>query len=141
MRAHREPSDGAEAESDARTETYEGYKCRRPQRTISGINRSRPPAPSILIEKPASVMIRGPAPGLVRHPRPAIVPFPNPSSSLVRRPRCRLLIRLPNVPISRDINPVAVTIQVGSAGVISVRPSWAVSFFNYAVTIPIPFVP
>src|SRR6201999_2425869 len=52
-----------------------------------------------------------------------------------------LLIRLPNVAVSGDINPAAVAVEIGSAGVILIRAARPVGFTNYAVTVAIPFVP
>src|SRR5712664_3618025 len=70
--------------STAKTE--EGNVRRRPDRIVSAVNRSRPPAPTPSINEPATVVVRRPAPRLIRNPGPAVVGFINPAAIAVRRP-------------------------------------------------------
>src|SRR5438552_4163599 len=104
------------------------------------VNRSRPPAPAAAVIKPAAVVIRCPAPRFVRYPGPAIIWLPNPSSRLIWGPR-RFLIRLPHVAITRDVNPMAISIQIVSAGVIAIGMSPARGIADHVVTISVPAVP
>src|SRR6478672_8820957 len=125
MRPHGEPSDGTEAEASMVAEANKEDECRRPQRTIAHIKRSRPPTPAVTVKKPATIVIWSPAPWLVTDPSPSVVGLPNPSSSLIWSPRYSL-VGLPNIPISRHVNPVSVTIQIIHASVITIGMAHAV---------------
>ena len=82
MRAHGEPSNGAKAEAGMESEADKEDECRRPQRTVMNVNRSRPPAPIVAVIKPPAIVIWRPAPWLIdlpmssrnRAPKP-IFPF------------------------------------------------------------------
>src|SRR5258708_33928109 len=139
MRANGDPSDGAKAEAGVGAEADKKAERRKPQRTVADIKRSRPPTPVISVIKPASVVIWCPAPRLVRHPDPAVIWLPNPSSRLIRGPGC-FLIRLPNIPISRDVNPMAVAIKIIHAGVIAVGVANALLIPHHVVAIASPYV-
>src|SRR5260221_3658927 len=140
MWTHGKPSDGAKAEARTMSESNKEDKRRRPYRTVVNINRSRPPAPGIAIIKPPPVMVRGPSPRLIRHPSPAVVGFIYPASRLVRRQR-RFLIGLPNIAITRDINPATMLIKIVHAGVIAIGMAPALCVAHYVVAIAIPAVP
>lgn len=124
------------------TEAEEGDVGRGPDRIISRVivYRSRPPAPVIVVEKPATVMVWRPAPRLVRHPGPTVVRFPDPTAVAIRRPIGRL-IRLPNVAVTGNVNPLAVAVKALRAGVVPVGVMPALRVFNRAVTLGIPLIP
>src|SRR5215831_7416644 len=140
MWPHGEPSNGTKAEAGVMSKADEENKCGRPQRTITNVDRSRPPAPGAAVIKPASIVIRGPAPRRIRDPGPSVIWFPHPPSRLIWGPR-GFLIRLPNVAIARDVNPMSVSIQIIRAGVIAIRMSPARGIADYIVTIFVPAVP
>ncbi len=104
----------------------EGHVRRRPDRAISAINRSRPPAPVPAINEPAAIVIRRPAPGLVGNPGPAIVGLINPAAIAVRSP-ARSCGRKPDVAVIGDVAPLAVGVQVLAARIvrIGVLPAFA----------------
>src|SRR5882724_461800 len=79
-RANGEPAHGAETKSCVVTKTDKEHKSRRPQRTIVGMHRSRPPAPVTTGMEPASIVIRRPAPRLIGNPGPAVVRLPDPAA-------------------------------------------------------------
>src|SRR5580700_7698490 len=146
-RAARQPSDVAEAAAE--TEVYspscsakseEGHISRRPDRIVSGIDRSRPPAPVPAINEPASIMIGCPAPGLVGNPGPAVVGFIHPSAVAIRRP-IRSIAGKPDLSVVRDVSPMAVSIQVLRSRVIGIGVLPALRAFDHVIAVAVPFVP
>ena len=73
-------------EANASAKSEEGDVSRRPDRTIGGEDRTRPPGPGPVPKEPAAIVIRRPAPGLIRNPRPALIRLPHPAAVAVRRP-------------------------------------------------------
>src|ERR1041385_1425736 len=119
MRTHGEPPDRAETKAGMEAESDKEDECRRPHRTVAHIDRPRPPAPAASVKKPPTIVIWSPAPRLVTDPSPSVVGLPNPSSCLIWSPRYSL-VGLPNIPISGDVNPASVPIEIIHAGVITV---------------------
>src|SRR5713226_7289251 len=76
----------AGAHSKVAAESKERDVCRRPDGTVSRINRPGPPAPSAVIYEPPPVVIRRPAPRLIRTPRPTVIRLPNPAAVAIRGP-------------------------------------------------------
>src|SRR5262249_24417244 len=111
IRTHRAPANRSVTDAYARTKANKKYKGRSPQGAIARVNRARPPDPRTLVEEPAAVVIRSPAPRLVRYPGPAIVRLPHPTTGLIGRP-CGLLVWLPDLAITGNINPAAVAVQI-----------------------------
>src|SRR5271169_3835249 len=79
-----------------------GYVCRRPDRVVSAVDRSRPPAPVPAINEPAAIMIGRPAPRLIGNPGPAIVGLIHPAAIAIGRPT-RAFRRKPHAAVVGDI--------------------------------------
>src|SRR5260221_11805948 len=85
-------------------------------------------------------MVRCPTPTFVGNPSPAVVGLIYPASGLIWGPRC-FLIGLPDISITRNVNPAAMLIKIVRAGVITIRMSPALRVADNVVTITIPAVP
>src|SRR5437764_1203040 len=109
-------------------------------RTVRNVHRSWIPEPRRTIEEPAAIVIRRPSPRLIRNPCPAVVRLPYPVSNLIGRPGDRL-VWLPHLSIPRDIDPVAVAVQVLNAGVVTIGPAPALCVVDDPVAVFVPTVP
>src|SRR5262250_726554 len=94
------------ADSETASPSKEGDVCRRPNRVVSRIcvDRTRPPNPGIVVNKPAPVVVRRPAPRLIGNPGPAVVRFPDPAAFAVRNPVVTL-IRDPDLAVIGNVFP------------------------------------
>src|SRR5580704_11747258 len=137
----------AAAESEAQSKSpassaksEEGNIRRRPDRVVSAIDRSGPPAPVSAVNKPAPIVIRRPAPRLVRNPSPAIVGFIHPSAIAVWRPTGGFRWK-PHAAVVGNIRPLPVAIQILRARIVGVRVLPALGALDGAVAVAIPPVP
>src|SRR5579872_3804558 len=142
-RPARQPADASEAAADAPAASAKPEErdiSRRPQRTVSDVHRTGPPAPIAAINEPTSIVIRRPAPRLIGNPGPAIIRFKDPAPIAIRRP-VRTRRRKPHVAVVRDVGPMSVGIKILAAGVVRIGVLPALRAFDDAVAIAIPLVP
>src|ERR1700728_4681433 len=115
-RSQREPRD-AGADANSETKTPSAYKCDESGRIHrAGVNRTRHPAPGSSHECPPSVMERSETPRLVFNPGPTPGINPNPMTVAIRSPSGSNRERGPHWTVVGRITPVAVLVQVRSAG-------------------------
>src|SRR5258706_6985999 len=124
--------------STAKTE--EGNVRRRPDRIVSAVNRSRPPAPTPSINEPATVVVRRPAPRFVGHPGPAVVGLKYPAAISVRCP-VGATFGKPHAAVVRHIPPMSIIVKVVGAGVIRIGVAPTRRALDDVVAIVIPLVP